>query len=68
MSKFRGICKDTGYDLFEEAARASFESYVSRKGYNTEMLPYGIFYKDEKTEDAWRLYHHGHVAGRGLLE
>lgn len=62
--KPNGCGEQTGWDYYEDQVREKFESYVVRKNYDLDMLPHGMFYKDEKTEDAWRLYHHGHVAGR----
>ena len=60
-----GCYEDSGYDFFEQEVREEFELYARRKGYDiTRDHEYNFFYKDERTEEAWRMYHVAHVRGR----
>lgn len=60
-----GCYEDSGYDFFEQEVREEFELYARRKGYDiTRDKEYNFFYKDERTEEAWRIYHQAHVRGR----
>lgn len=60
-----GCYEDSGYDFFESEVRKEFELYARRKGYNiTRDEEYNFFYKDERTEDVWRIYHQAHLRGR----
>lgn len=63
--KENGCGEDSGYDYYEAEVRQEFEEYAKRKGYNLKRrIDYQFFYFDDKTEDAWRLYHVAHVRGR----
>lgn len=58
-------CNEDGWDLFEQQTKAEFEHYAVRQGYSIERdSEYSFFYADSRTEDAWRMYHQGHVSGR----
>ena len=58
-----GCYEESGYDFFEEQVKEEFEDYASRKGYDLFKHPaYTWCYFSERTEDAWRVYHH--VRGR----
>ncbi len=58
-------CNEDGWDLFEEQTRQEFEYYACRQGYNlAKDSEYSLFYAEPHTEDAWRMYHQGHVSGR----
>lgn len=60
-----GCYEDSGYDFFEQETREEFELYAIRQGYDiTRDEEYNFFYKDERTEEAWRIYHQAHVRGR----
>lgn len=60
-----GCYEDSGYDFFEQEVREEFEFYARRQGYDiTRDEKYNFFYKDERTEEAWRIYHQAHVRGR----
>ena len=60
-----GCYEDSGYDFFEQQVKEEFESYARRQGYDiTRDKDYRFFYKDGRTEDAWRMYHQAHVRGR----
>lgn len=60
-----GCYEDSGYDLFEQEVMEEFELYARRKGYNIKRdEEYNFFYKEERTEEAWRIYHQAHVRGR----
>lgn len=63
--KPNGCGEDSGYDYYECWVKQKFEDYAVRKGYNlTKNRDYGFFYEDVDTQEAWSMYHHGHVAGR----
>lgn len=58
-------CNEDGWDLFEEQTRQEFEYYAKSQGYSVERnTEYNFFYADVETENAWRMYHLGHVSGR----
>ena len=58
-------CNEDGLDLFEQQTKQEFEYYAVRRGYDiTRDTEYSFFYADTRTEDAWRMYHQGHVSGR----
>ncbi|MCY1184302.1 hypothetical protein D9M73_249840 [compost metagenome] len=58
-------CNEDGWDLFEDRTRQEFEYYAIRRGYSLMRdIEYSFFYADSRTEDAWRMYHQGHVSGR----
>ena len=58
-------CNEDGWDLFEEQTRQEFEHYACRRGYDLYKHPdYPWQYFNTRTEDAWEMYHHGHVKGR----
>lgn len=58
-------CNEDGWDLFEEQTRQEFESYACRRGYSVvRVSEYNFFYDDPTTQDAWEMYHQGHVKGR----
>lgn len=57
---------EDGWDLFEQQVREDFESIAHRKFslVLTRDVEYPWVYADKNTEDMWRMYHKGHVAGR----
>lgn len=58
-------CNEDGWDLFEEQTRQEFEHYASCQGYDLRRHPENTWcYFNQRTEDAWRMYHVGHVSGR----
>ncbi|QHJ82006.1 MAG: hypothetical protein [Bacteriophage sp.] len=58
-------CNEDGWDLFEESTRKIFEEYAYRRGYSiVRDSEYSFFYADPRTEEAWEMYHRGHVKGR----
>lgn len=58
-------CNEDGWDLFEEQTRQEFEYYACRQGYDLFRHPEDTWcYFNQRTEDAWRMYHVGHVKGR----
>lgn len=58
-------CNEDGWDLYEEQTRKEFEFYACRQGYDmTKDSECPWIYKEQRTEDAWRMYHVGHVKGR----
>ena len=58
-------CNEDGWDLFEQQTREEFEHYAVRRGYDiTRDSEYSFFYADKRTENAWEMYHQGHVSGR----
>lgn len=60
-----GCYEDSGYDFFEQEVRKEFELHARRQGYDlTRDEEYSFFYKDGRTEEAWRIYHQAHVRGR----
>ena len=60
-----GCYEDSGYDFFEQQVKEEFESYARRQGYDIARDgEYNFFYKDERTADAWGIYHQAHVRGR----
>lgn len=61
-----GCGEDSGWDYFEDDVRSEFEFYACRTGYDITKDSSGIFYKHSKTEDAWRMFHRGHVDGRSF--
>lgn len=64
-----GCGEDSGYDYYEESVRKDFEEYACRKGYDLKRHPeWEFFYFNERTEEAWRMYHQGHVRGRGWVK
>nr|DAH57153.1 MAG TPA: hypothetical protein [Caudoviricetes sp.] len=66
--KPNGCYAESGYDFFEQQVREEFEEYARRKGYDLYRHPeYTFFYFNERTEDAWRMYHRAHVRGREFI-
>lgn len=62
-------CDEDGWDWFQEQTKAEFEQYALRQGYSLARdVEYSFFYADPRTEDAWRMYHQGHVSGRTWRE
>lgn len=62
-------CNEDGWDLYEQQTKEEFEYYAVRVGYGiTRDSEYSFFYADTRTEDAWRMYHQGHVSGRRWCE
>lgn len=58
-------CNEDGWDLYEESTRKEFEEYACRQGYDlTRDAQLTFLYAQERTEDAWRMFHMGHVKGR----
>lgn len=58
-------CNEDGWDLYEEQTRQEFEYYAVRRGYSVVRdSEYSFFYAEQRTADAWEMYHHGHVKGR----
>lgn len=58
-------CNEDGWDLFEEETRQQFEEIARRKGYCLVRDNECIWcYADKRTEEAWRMFHVGHVKGR----
>lgn len=64
-----GCGEYSGYDYYEEYVRKDFEEHASMKGYGLERHPeWEFFYLNQRTENAWRMYHQGHVRGRSWGE
>lgn len=58
-------CNEDGWDLYEDHTRKEFEFYAVRQGYVlTRDTECPWVYAEQCTEDAWRMYHVGHVSGR----
>ena len=58
-------CNEDGWDLFEPQTKEEFEYYAFLRGYDiTRDSEYSFSYADKRTEDAWGMYHQGHVSGR----
>ena len=53
----------------EHEIKQLFEDYACRKGYNLNKHPEfsSLFYDDERTEDAWRMFHVGFVKGYDMM-
>lgn len=55
-----------GWDLYEAQTKEEFEFYAHRRGYLLDKDELGpMFYANPRTQDAWEMYHKGHVMGRG---
>lgn len=53
----------------EQDILSLFEDYASRKGYNLERdEEWNFFYKEERTEEAWRMFHVGFVRAQEIYE
>ncbi len=62
-------CNEDGWDLYEEQTRQEFEYYAVRRGYSVGRdKEYSFFYAEQRAADAWEMYLHGHVKGRGWDE
>jgi hypothetical protein len=62
-------CNEDGWDLYEEQIRQWFEYYAVRRGYSVERdKDYNFFYAEQRTADAWEMYHQGHVKERAWSE
>lgn len=58
-------CNEDGWDLYEQKTREEFEYLAQRRGYSLERdVVHDWFYAEQRTVDAWEMYHRGHVSGR----
>jgi len=61
-------CNEDGWDLYEQQTREAFEFIACRTGFSLkrdEECPW--MYAEKNTQDCWRMFHSGHVKGRGWI-